>query len=77
MWTPVFLLVCGSPVGMAVAVQEAFQSPRSYFAFNLIPPLYFLTFENSSRSCSEETEIHLTLRVRLWKGEHNWAKESG
>lgn len=77
MWAPVFLLLWGSPVGMVVAVQEAFQSPRYYFTFNLVPPLYFLTFENRSRSCREETEIHLTWRGRLWKGEHNWAEGSG
>lgn len=47
---------------LALTVQEAFRSTRYYFTFNLIPPLYFLTFENRSRSCREETEILLTLR---------------
>lgn len=77
LWAPVYLPLCDSPVlGLAVAVQEGFQSPRHYFTFNLIPPLYSLTFENRSRSCREETAIHLTLRGRLWKGEHNWAEGS-
>lgn len=69
MWSPISLSLCGSPVlGLAVAVQEAFQSPKYYFTFNLILPLYFLTFENRSRSCRGKTEIHLTLRDKLWKG---------
>lgn len=63
-------------LGLAVAVQEAFQSPRFYFTVNFIPPMCFLTFENRSRSCREETEIHLTPRGWLWKREHNWAEGS-
>lgn len=53
LWAPVYLPLCDSPVlGLAVAVQEGFQSPRHYFTFNLIPPLYSLTFENRSIQAS-------------------------
>lgn len=45
-WAPITLSLCGSPVlGLAVVVQEAFQSPKYYFTFSLILLLHFLTFE--------------------------------
>lgn len=45
-WALVSLLLCESPVvGLAVPVQEASQSPRRYFIFNLISPLYSLTLK--------------------------------